>query len=1168
MEPDDQRPIEVLRQLAAIRTAIRRRLGVFGICTVLAGGCVSLLSIVAVDWLLEMPSGLRAFGAVLFVAGSGFATLHLIVRPLQARLTLAQVAGRLEQHFGGLDDRLSSTVSFLTVPSDASPSLMRQVIANTDRVVSELPLGTALSRRPVITRVAMLAIGVGALSTISLLGGDWLSIGVRRYVRPFSGLKWPHRVEIVPLTGALRVPIGESFTLRMRVARGGDADLRGVVHLASEGQETVSLAMHREAGDQYRCTVDGVTSGAVYWFEAGDDSTHRATSRIEVVERPAVAWVIARIRSPLYSGRSGTVEYDLTKGPASAVVGSRAEIVVRATKPIRAAPEGGPEAWLVPDSADLGGERIALVRAENRPRVLVGELTVTRDMKFRVKLVDRSGFVNRGRGAYAIVTAPDSVPEVAVTEPKAVAETTPRGSVMLHVTAKDDFGITGLRLVGEVVGSERRFEVPLLDAAEVRTSATGVVASVEHVWDIASLSVAPPSVISCVVEATDNRRGDETTGQVGTSGTMRLRVVGEAAFEARVRDVFVLLQRRIRRELLEQQTIRDECTDIARGGPSESSLSPRERESLMSLIRRQQAAARTLADLSLRFARLARTIQRNGLTEDVSLDLARRSGEELTSVARGPMAEAARLLQQRIDAPTRSDGAASLSAAGSRQETAVLALRALLRRMDVWGDFQAFVNKTRDLMDRQQRLRADTAAVARRTFGKRHEALTGAEQSELRRLAHKQRELAAEFDALRKRLRGAVAQSSSGGRAQTASIESALRAARTGDVFERMGHAAAAIDDNRLAGAGGDQEGASRALAKMLGQLEDREVRRLAELAKRLERADRAVLELVEQQETLAATTAEAATMQASREVFSEQSLEQARLRRNADALGRDLSEADETAEAGDGVRQAARAMKQAESSLADGLGRGAMDPQASAVSELRSAAELLAEQLRRAAHAASQKMIAAARVRLEEIREEQLSINKGTAQAVDVVASRGRLDRRSARGVGKLASAQTTTAEALDSVREDLTGAAVYNRVLERAAVDMRSSADALRGRRIDGELVGVQVRIARRLQQLIRALSAAASLPPSDAFVDALGGGGKGSSQGRPGIPTAAELIMLKTMQSELLSETIELDSSRAPGASPTEADLRAAAALGLQQREVRELMELVVREAKKEH
>ena len=238
---------------------VRRRLFACGICATFASGILSFLAIVALDWLLWLPMALRMLVGALFTVGFIAASIHWIVKPLWARLDLDQIASRLERYFPQFQDRLSSTVNFLQRGDAGSQSMMRQVIANTDQIVRQIPLESALSLKPVVTRGAALAAGVVVLSVILLAAPSWARTGAYRYLYPLGAIEWPRNVSIVPLTGTEVVALGESVTVRMRIERGWHERLRAVVRLReSDGQRFLPIWIGAPEATAIAFALEGV----------------------------------------------------------------------------------------------------------------------------------------------------------------------------------------------------------------------------------------------------------------------------------------------------------------------------------------------------------------------------------------------------------------------------------------------------------------------------------------------------------------------------------------------------------------------------------------------------------------------------------------------------------------------------------------------------------------------------------------------------------------------------------------------------------------------------------------------------------------------------------------------------------------------------------------------
>lgn len=1160
----------VQARLGRLRTSARWLLLAYGVCAVLSGGCLALLTVIALDWSLDLPPALRIVGAGLFVVGFGLATLHWIVKPLQRPLTLAQVAGRVEMHFGGLSDRLSSTVSFLTRRPEGSADLVRQVVTNTDRMMAGFALEKALTSRPAVGQARLLAAGLLTLGLVAWSSPQWAVIGIQRYAQPFGDAQWPRNIEIEPLSGNLKVARGEAVTLRMRVVRGGRDDLRGLVYVVDGSGEKLVRAMNPDGDGEFACVLDSVSSDLTYWFEAGDDDTRRTPARLTVIRRPTLVDAQATVRPPRYAAEAPTITADLGAGALLAVAGSVADVVARVSKPVRlsgangeeSSPDAAPDAWL----EFSGGRRLPMSLVNGDPLQVAATFEVLETESLRIAVVDRDGFSNLSGSAYEIVTRPDHPPRIHLREPHGVVEITPRGSVHLAIQAGDDFGLSDARLVADVPGSDTGVDRSLFDAADLVSDAHGVSWATRYEWRAETLGVTPPAQVTYRIEAYDNRIGESGRGQSASTATLRLKIVSEGDYESRVREEFSHLQKQLRTLRADQQALQ-EATEaaVARVRADEAGAGSGQAPAA-DLAERQNALVRRQSELSKQFDRLSGRMEANRVHDAESQGRIRQAGAEGERAAAGPMTEALATLQALRDgAVTAEEASAQWTEAVTHEEQAVSALGAILSGLEQWGDLDWVVARLREVHDGQDQLREETAGWAGQTLGRNPDEWTDSQHGAVERVRRRQEQLAEEFTTLRERL---VSLSSGGAvpdPASLAAVDAALRAAAAGEIPERMSGAQSAMRAGRLAGAEVEQRAAVRGLDKMLAAIQERHSRQLMELAKRLLRAEQLVGHLLEEQQSIHLATTEAVTLRAEAVAFEELADEQARVRRNAEQVAKELLDQRDTQESGDLVREASRSMAGAHQALAEARGAAADGAQQDAVRRLGEALALLETRARTAAHAAAQRLLTAAGRQLADLREQQSKIATDTSALRQAVADRGRMDRAATRQAAELAGAQRTTHQSADQVRVQLEGTVVYHRVLEQVCAEMQRSQQALEARRIDPALEALHREILRRLDQLVQALHQAERLPPSDAFAGDLGGaGGGGGGAGESPIPTAAELLMVKLLQADLLEETKSLQNELDPEAMPTERQLRSAEALGGRQRELREVTELLVRKA----
>ena len=150
---------------------IRRRVKLFSVAygagVAVAAAAGLLLATVGVDWLLNLPTPLRVIIVLAALAEFGYVLWTAVLRPLWARLTIGDVAGRLEHAFPQFDDRLRSTVDFVRdggayIPG--SDPMKQKVVAEAGQMASSVDLGQVIVLKPVYYSLAG---GLGALVVLT-----------------------------------------------------------------------------------------------------------------------------------------------------------------------------------------------------------------------------------------------------------------------------------------------------------------------------------------------------------------------------------------------------------------------------------------------------------------------------------------------------------------------------------------------------------------------------------------------------------------------------------------------------------------------------------------------------------------------------------------------------------------------------------------------------------------------------------------------------------------------------------------------------------------------------------------------------------------------------------------------------------------------------------------
>src|SRR5215212_4399597 len=155
---------------------VRRRAKVlsvtFGVGVVLAAAVGVLLSVVLIDYLLNLHPVPRLLVALIALGGLGYAAVRWIIKPVLARLSLSDVAGHIENVFPEFDDRLRSTVDFVQQPGEAIPGsafMKERTVSEATHLAQSTDLSKALVTRPVWYSLSTAAGAIALLIAISLL---------------------------------------------------------------------------------------------------------------------------------------------------------------------------------------------------------------------------------------------------------------------------------------------------------------------------------------------------------------------------------------------------------------------------------------------------------------------------------------------------------------------------------------------------------------------------------------------------------------------------------------------------------------------------------------------------------------------------------------------------------------------------------------------------------------------------------------------------------------------------------------------------------------------------------------------------------------------------------------------------------------------------------------
>jgi hypothetical protein len=436
-------------------------------------------------WLVGRTSlGLES----LVVGVVGLATAGLIVAIrwfLPTPPSRADVARLIEERVHGLDDRLATSADVL---ARAGPELTgpvaRALFDDTTRALGTVSAADIIAPE-LVRRGWWQATGAVALL---LAAGAVLFEPASRATRAAWLFASPGSLAFRVEPGNVRVRPATPLTIRVAASASVGSlvpDLEARIGEAARREHMVP-----EGDSRFAVTFKSVPASFTYHVQlAGRRSSEY---QVTLLEPPRVARIDLSYEFPAFTRLPARDETDA--GDIYAPEGTRVHLVVtprHTTAPIASA------------SLTLRtGKELPLSRAADGS--YTGDLVVSADDGYRVRLTDTDGLQNVEDPEYFVRMLDDRPPEVRIVRPAGDRQVTPLEEVEVEARADDDHGVQGLELVYGVKGGSERV-VPLGgDGATL--SVTG-----RHTIPLEELQVSPGDFVTFYARARDIGRGKKST---------------------------------------------------------------------------------------------------------------------------------------------------------------------------------------------------------------------------------------------------------------------------------------------------------------------------------------------------------------------------------------------------------------------------------------------------------------------------------------------------------------------------------------------------------------------------------------------------------------------------------------------------------------------------------
>ena len=1185
----------LLEALAGVRRKAKTLSVLFGVGVVVASTVLAMVLLVFMDWLFNLRVVPRM--AFLFIAllGIGYALWKWVARPIMARLTIGDVAGHVETVFPQFEDRIRSTVDFVKSDSPGSDVMKRRVVNEADRAAAAVDLNQALVFKPV---GYSLAAGVGALLLAGILAfffSDLLGIATQRFTG--ADVKYP-RTQKIAMVNALpaKVAAGQRFDLKMKLEKGDKPNLKATVFIKYDNGAVEKQLMTRGTDGTYQASLDARGSGMSVWVAAGDDQTEAKS--IAVVQRLAISRVEAMVTPPSYAKLEG-MTVNLSEAPAAVVHGSTVQLKVTFNKALMPGQPVELES-VKPDA------KLPEIKWENSSEaVAVGTMVAGESMRFRIHATDVDNFQNPALEEYDIVVRPDQNPTVIIETPRRNEERTANAVVPLEALAEDDFDISTMTLVVERVADKKHAEIALEGWQKVDSSGDRRRFRIKHQWELSELKDAngapfdlkPGDVLEYYVRVTDNYDYNGQKHAPVNSGKLKIHVISQEQLNVLITDALRAVAEKVRTTHNAQKRTQTETTNLKKDSEEKPQMDAGDRTALNRIGEQQGTIAQQTKQMAGTVADIEKRLDENRAQSQELKDITREVKTTLNDAAENAMSEATRKLNEASD---KADPKASLGRDGKpdakkseqnqqsrndamnqaeqKQQEAADQLAKAMDKMSNLGTFESLIQKVRDALANQQALSKQTQETGKQTIGKKPEDLTAEQKKKLDDIAKAQQEQAKNTEKIAEQLNKASTQTQKSDPAASQAMKQAAQQAQQQQVSQSQSQAAQQAQQNQQAQAQAKQKQAELGLQIMLDTLREAERRKLEQLAKELTKLQDLIATLIRRQaghniDNLRIQDKEPALKLITEELLKKAERVADKQPAKPDAPGltnsqitternaRDVSKsAEEVQKSGAEIAalltKAAGLMERAVVTLKEVRLPEAFDPsQVRALATLEDAKTLTDKALQEVQDQQEEANKETVRAAYEKIKAEQVVINTKTTDIDGKKKPDGTLGAIESKLSVQLSGTQGALSDrtkALEKALQDL-GGVVYVWANKDIVGSMNDVKDDLVKPETGAATQAEELRIVEQLDAMIRNL---AIKKKEKEFHQQAGGGGGGGAC-KPGLPSEAELRLLKELQIAINKATKTIGGQPKP-------DQAKLVALGNRQGELRNLLDTMMQKA----
>ena len=418
-----------------------------------------------------------------YLLGITFFIFSVILRTYRVALRppMDRVARALEQKFPQLKDDVTNSLLLFDQlkkgfdSGQISEGLVIAHLRKTAEKVSDISPGQIVNFKRALRHLRLFLPLSVAFLTFLALDPHFLARSMGTILHPFSSLPMRETTLAVEPGGSI---ILRGSSLAIKATATGYVPDRLRLMIWPETGDTVQLNMESEGEGRFVYRIASVQTSFRYQASSGRASS--PVSTVRVVDPPEIGKMMLTLVPPDYTHLPKEITHE---GHIEALKGTVVNLEAETNKGVK-------EGRILLNQKD----QLALHVQGDR---LTGSLLVFYPGTYSIHVKDDLGFENLNPVEYRIHLIPDKYPEGEILDPAEDIEVSGTEIIPIVYTAKDDFGITEVRLSYQIGETERFITLKSVNSGRPLSPET-------FRWDLTGLALMPGDRVVCRLEIWDN----------------------------------------------------------------------------------------------------------------------------------------------------------------------------------------------------------------------------------------------------------------------------------------------------------------------------------------------------------------------------------------------------------------------------------------------------------------------------------------------------------------------------------------------------------------------------------------------------------------------------------------------------------------------------------------